>query len=1187
MSRICTLFSLLLVGFVAPQLAAQTTIPATFDVLFDDFESGRFDLWHLAPGSTPALTGAAARNGSLGLAIAIDPSEDHLVQGGGKPVARAEEGYLSFWFDPNSVSIPDAAWIPGGCLRVGAIRGPDFDVLVAVRVCNPAGLGYKAFIEYTNGAGVLQFDDSAGMFNLVDGWQRITIGFRVDEWAAAWVNGTSKRALTGISHVEPYGSVVEVGKTNVNTTTTPSGTVYFDDVAFHLPRYSDLWVSAATGNDANDGLTPGTALATIGRASDLAGAGTTVHILSGVYRESIRPAQGGAASEPSVYKAENGAGTVKVRGSVESASLVWTQMSSNTIGLPASVSPTSVWWADLTSFGLTGRPRFVVRLDGSGAVVARPPVAREPDWSIVTYWKQHEFWWAADGGSAPAGCDPSTNPNCDAATRHSTQLTDQTNDAAPAGVESGNLKTLGSLVGATLVALDAIGGHYHYRRKIVAHSVASGRITVDSPCQVGGSPGLGWGTKYHLESHPALLDTPGEWWFDDSTDRLYLWPPSAGNPASQNLEISVRDVGLDLQNRSYVQIDGLVFEFFNAEAVSNWNYISHRSIDNELRNCTLRFVNLGVDVTQVIEAGSYPDAGIDGFTLRDCEIAHVDTEALRVNDFWDNGTEPDSFDRAGIRDTLVTGCSIHDIGLHNDGLLGDSPAGIAIQHPTRFLFVNNHVADISHNGLQVSRSTIQSSKTWGFLPSEIVTGEILFEGNIFERSCLLKSDCGGLKFWGEPPDTHVFRDVLVFRNTFRDTFGWSWTAQQRGVWSAGSQAGLGGFGLYLDTSSGVHAYRNEFHDHGYAGIYAGKNWRDGDITIVNNVISDSLFGMRFAGLPWDTHDPVRLEVINNIVANIEGYAVFLDDADGVFSQVTIDHDLYPWAGWGTSLFKPGIMSIMKSSSSSYLQTLAEVRAATPFEDSGEVGDPLFVSYNPSDHDLFDSSAPDFRLQPGSPAVDLGSASLPTSLVALLSLFAVDDDTKQGAAWDAGRYEGTAAPALDISDEAVTEGDTGQKTMSFTVTVSPAATSEVSVDYSTSNGSAQAGSDYSAASGNLTIPAGNPTGVIEVSVFGDALTESDETFFVTLSSPVNAQVADDTANGVIVSDDCGNLTVTDQTVNGTSRIGTCGTIWAAPNVVVENGGELTLSAGVRLVLRSGFRVKTGGRFVGEAGRATMP
>ena len=63
------------------------------------------------------------------------------------------------------------------------------------------------------------------------------------------------------------------------------------------------------------------------------------------------------------------------------------------------------------------------------------------------------------------------------------------------------------------------------------------------------------------------------------------------------------------------------------------------------------------------------------------------------------------------------------------------------------------------------------------------------------------------------------------------------------------------------------------------------------------------------------------------------------------------------------------------------------------------------------------------------------------------------------------------PRISINDVTVTEGNTGTRPITFTVSLSAAYDVPVTVHYATANGTATAGSDYQAASGTLTIPAG--------------------------------------------------------------------------------------------------------------------
>ena len=105
----------------------------------------------------------------------------------------------------------------------------------------------------------------------------------------------------------------------------------------------------------------------------------------------------------------------------------------------------------------------------------------------------------------------------------------------------------------------------------------------------------------------------------------------------------------------------------------------------------------------------------------------------------------------------------------------------------------------------------------------------------------------------------------------------------------------------------------------------------------------------------------------------------------------------------------------------------------------------------------------------------------------------------------------AKPAISVGDASAAEGNSGATTLSVPVTLSVATTSPVTVDYATANGSATAGSDYTAANGTLTFRAGETEKAIPVSVVGDTSIEPNETFTVTLSNPVNATIAKGTGD----------------------------------------------------------------------------
>jgi hypothetical protein len=128
----------------------------------------------------------------------------------------------------------------------------------------------------------------------------------------------------------------------------------------------------------------------------------------------------------------------------------------------------------------------------------------------------------------------------------------------------------------------------------------------------------------------------------------------------------------------------------------------------------------------------------------------------------------------------------------------------------------------------------------------------------------------------------------------------------------------------------------------------------------------------------------------------------------------------------------------------------------------------------------------------------------------------------GAGWVplAGDFDGprTSNPALSVGDVAVTEGNSGTRTANFTVRLAPTSGGTVRVNYATANGTATAGSDYNAISGTVTFNAGESTKTVPVTINSDTTSEANESFFLDLSAPMGAALADNQALGTILDDD---------------------------------------------------------------------
>ena len=131
---------------------------------------------------------------------------------------------------------------------------------------------------------------------------------------------------------------------------------------------------------------------------------------------------------------------------------------------------------------------------------------------------------------------------------------------------------------------------------------------------------------------------------------------------------------------------------------------------------------------------------------------------------------------------------------------------------------------------------------------------------------------------------------------------------------------------------------------------------------------------------------------------------------------------------------------------------------------------------------------------------------------------------------------------------------------------------MTVDYATTDGTASAGLDYTAASDTLTFEPGNTEKTVTVLTNGDTDIESDETFKVDLSSATNATIADTQGLGTIQNDDAafrfssatysasegaGTATITVQRVGYT---GGAGSVNYATSDGTASSGDYTAASG---------------------------
>ena len=122
--------------------------------------------------------------------------------------------------------------------------------------------------------------------------------------------------------------------------------------------------------------------------------------------------------------------------------------------------------------------------------------------------------------------------------------------------------------------------------------------------------------------------------------------------------------------------------------------------------------------------------------------------------------------------------------------------------------------------------------------------------------------------------------------------------------------------------------------------------------------------------------------------------------------------------------------------------------------------------------------------------------------------------------------------ISISDVSQAEGNSGTSVFTFIVSVDDGrlASNNIGFTYNTSNGSANAASgDYVAvAGGSGTIAIGTNSTTLSITINGDTNVEADESFFITISAPINATINDGQGLGTILNDDSASISINDPT-----------------------------------------------------------
>jgi hypothetical protein len=291
------------------------------------------------------------------------------------------------------------------------------------------------------------------------------------------------------------------------------------------------------------------------------------------------------------------------------------------------------------------------------------------------------------------------------------------------------------------------------------------------------------------------------------------------------------------------------------------------------------------------------------------------------------------------------------------------------------------------------------------------------------------------------------------------------------------------------NGAGTPLVRNNFIS-GNAAEYGGgiAMFNDSDPLIVQNLIVANTAEFSGGGIFWILPGSVSPALVNNTIANNsspQGSAIFADS----LGALTVTNNLIIAPSSQDAVYCDDVPPIFNSNDTYSVSGSAYTGNCTNQTGlNGNISsDPLFL----------DSNAMDYRLTGLSPAIDTGDSAAPN----LPATDFAGESRITGSSVDIGAYEYIPNPGhIEFSSSGYTTNE-GSAVVTITVKRKVGATGAITVVYSTSDGTAIDGSDYTAVSGTIAFgDADMEDKTFTVAILDDGTEENAESFNLSLSNP---------------------------------------------------------------------------------------
>ncbi|NOK58325.1 MAG: hypothetical protein GFH27_549279n131 [Chloroflexi bacterium AL-W] len=272
------------------------------------------------------------------------------------------------------------------------------------------------------------------------------------------------------------------------------------------------------------------------------------------------------------------------------------------------------------------------------------------------------------------------------------------------------------------------------------------------------SPTPYYNTPFYLENDLALLDNPGEWYFNDTTDELFYYPLPGENvlnaeviaPSLLNL-VSIEGSSLDNKVRN-LRFEGITFAHagrWDLPDTEGWFGWQSQALVRPRVNEVPASLSLNAAVNIVFERNVFEHLGVIGvglfngvqqITLQGNVLRDIEDSAIVVgsddHDYIDEGEEV-------TQDNTIKNNVIYQSGQDVWG-----SAGIVAYYTTRLTIEHNDLSDLPYSGMGIGWG-------WSGRPDSTTARENYIRNNRIVNVMKKMNDGGGIYTIGQQPDSTV------------------------------------------------------------------------------------------------------------------------------------------------------------------------------------------------------------------------------------------------------------------------------------------------------------------------------------------------------------------------------------------------------------------------------------------------